>query len=234
MSGLKIFTYPNNTRAQKALIAAEYYGLSIEVPPFKFGEDNKTKEFLQLNPNGMVPLLVTSEGPIFESAAIARYVAQLGDGSLYGKTTYESGLVDQWVDWAQWQIDLPAMAWLYPINGYIPEKPERTKKAKGDIRKSLTILNDHLKTRTFLVGERISLADIYVSLSLLNLYKNVLDPGFRNAFVHTNRWFLTCVNQPKFVKVIGSTELAKKMAVAKAPEKEEKKEEKKQEKKPKQ
>jgi len=65
-------------------------------------------------------------------------------------------------------------------------------------------------------------------LSLYPLYTNVLDNGFRNSFTNTNRWFLTCVNQPNFVKHIGNVELAKKMAVAKQPE--EKKEEHKEEK----
>ena len=212
----KIYSYPNNPRVFKALVAAEYYGITIEqTPDFKMGVDNQTEDFKKLNPNGKVPLLVTSEGPIFESAAIARYIANLGDKSLYGKTTYEHGLVDQWIDWAAWQIDLPSSAWLYPIFGFVPEKQERTKKAKADIRKALTILNDHLKARTFLVSERVTLADIYVSFSLYSLYTTVLDPGFRNAFSHVNRWFLTCVNQPNFAKHIGQVELAKKMAVAK-------------------
>ena len=115
-----------------------------------------------------------------------------------------------------WQIDLPAMAWLYPIFGLEPEKGERTKHAKKDIRKAFAILNEHLKTRTFLVGERISLADIFMSTSLTPLYKLVLDRSFRGEFVDVNRWFLTCVNQPIFLEVQGPVELAKKMAVAQA------------------
>merc|ERR1712232_372686 len=79
------------------------------------------------------------------------------------------------------QVDLPAMAWLYPIAGYVPDNKNRTKKAKGDIRKALSILNEHLKTRTFLVSERVTLADIVVALSLKNLYTTVLDPNFRRA-----------------------------------------------------
>jgi elongation factor 1-gamma len=228
---LKIYSYPNNPRVNKALIAASYYGVTIETTPnFQMGVDNQTTEFKAMNPNGKVPVLQTPEGAIFESAAIARYVARLGDKSLYGKTVFESGQIDQWVDWCQWNVDLPAMAWLYPIRGFVPDNQNRTKKAKGDIRKALQILNDHLKTRTFLVGERISLADIYVSCSLYPLYQTVLDPGFRNSFAHTNRWFLTCINQPNFLKVIGTIELTKKMQVAKSepveqPKKEEPKKE---------
>ena len=50
--GLKLYTYPGNKNAFKALIAAEYVGASIDVPAFNMGVDNKKPEFLKLNPNG--------------------------------------------------------------------------------------------------------------------------------------------------------------------------------------
>lgn len=50
---LKLYTYPNNTRAYKALIAAQYVHVDVELPEFEFGKTNKTAEFLMLNPSGM-------------------------------------------------------------------------------------------------------------------------------------------------------------------------------------
>merc|ERR1711915_929395 len=72
--------------------------------------------------------------------------------------------------------------------------------------------NDHLLTRTFLVGERISLADIAVACTLLNLYKHVLDPSFRKPFLNVTRWFTTVINQPNAKAVIGNFTLCSKMA----------------------
>ena len=37
-----------------------------------------------------MPVLVTPEGGLFESTAIARYVAKLADTALVGRTPYES------------------------------------------------------------------------------------------------------------------------------------------------
>lgn len=48
-----------------------------------------------------------------------------------------------------------------------------TDKAMEDIKKSLTVLNNALLTKTFLVGERVTLADISVACNLLMLYKQV-------------------------------------------------------------
>eukprot|EP00662_Eupelagonemidae_sp_cell21_P055035 gene55035-12086_t len=50
-----------------------------------------------------VPALQTPEGYLFESNAIARYVARLGDAkgaNLLGHTSFESAQVDMWVDFA--------------------------------------------------------------------------------------------------------------------------------------
>jgi elongation factor 1-gamma len=78
-------------------------------------------------------------------------------------------------------------------------------------------LNDHLKDQTFLVGERVTLADIVVALHLLGLYTHVLDPGFRKAFVNTNRWFETVVNQPNWKEVLGEVVLCVKAAMPQKP-----------------
>ena len=78
---LTLVTYPGNFRAFKALIAAEYAGVEIAV------KDVDAKAAAKLSPTGKVPVLETPQGTIFESNAIARYVARLrSDADLYGRT----------------------------------------------------------------------------------------------------------------------------------------------------
>ncbi|XP_032872093.1 elongation factor 1-gamma [Amblyraja radiata] len=89
---------------------------------------------------------------------------------------------------------------------------QATEHAKEELKKVLAILDEHLKTRTFLVGERVTLADITLVCSLLWLYKQVLEPSFRQSFTNTNRWFVTCINQPQFKAVLGQVNLCDKMA----------------------
>ena len=84
---LQLFTYPGNFRAFKALIAAEYVGVDIDVPDFDVEKTAKTPSFLAMSPMGKVPVLKTPQGAIFESNAIARYVARLRkDTEIYGST----------------------------------------------------------------------------------------------------------------------------------------------------
>lgn len=106
MSGLTLYTDLGNFRAFKILIAAEYNSIDINIPEFKIG-DNKTVQFLKKSPLGRVPVLETPTGCIFESNAIARYVARIRrDTELYGVSFFESGLVDSWIDFAAHDIEL--------------------------------------------------------------------------------------------------------------------------------
>ena len=72
-----LYTYPDNFRAFKALIAAKYSGAQVTLAKdFVFGETNKKPEFLNKFPLGKVPAFEGSDGVLLtESNAIAYYVA---------------------------------------------------------------------------------------------------------------------------------------------------------------
>lgn len=123
-------------------------------------------------------------------------------------------MVQQFIALSDNELAPALAAWVYPVLGFYPLNEAATKKAKEDIVKFLTFLNKHLLTRTFLVTEYVTLADIFIVSSLLLFYKHVFDPEFRAPFGNVNRWFLTCVNQPFFKEVIGELPLCVKMQVA--------------------
>lgn len=207
----KLYTYPDNFRAQKALIAAKYSGAQLTVPAdFVFGETNKSPEFLKKFPLGKVPAFESSDGVILtESNAIAYYVAT---DELRGADAVSKAQVVQWMSWADNEILPASCTWVFPCMGIMQFNKVATDRAKEDVKSALTCLNDHLLTRTFLVGERISLADIATACTLLNLYKHVLEPNFRKPFGNVNRWFTTVINQPNVKAVIGDFALCTKMA----------------------
>jgi len=207
-----LFTYPDNFRAQKALIAAKYSGAQVTVAKdFVFGESNKTPEFLAKFPLGKVPAFEGSDGTcLTESNAIAYYVA---NDELRGGTDPASrAQVVQWMCMADNEILPAACTWVFPTMGIMQFNKNATDRAKEDIKVALKTLNDHLLTRTFLVGERLSLADIAVACTMLALYKQVLDSDFRKPFMNVTRWFTTVVNQPNVLAVLGQVVLCSKMA----------------------
>uniref|UniRef100_UPI00358FD81F elongation factor 1-gamma n=2 Tax=Myxine glutinosa TaxID=7769 RepID=UPI00358FD81F len=209
-----LYTFPDNWRACKALIASQYSGavlrLASEPPEFVFGHTNKSADFLAKFPLGKVPAFEGDDGfCIFESNAIAYYVA---NDSLRGETREAAALVTQWVSFSDCDIVPPASTWVFPTLGIIQFNKQATERAKEDVKRILAILNEHLLTQTFLVGERVTLADITVVCSLLSLYKQVLEPAFRQPYGNVDRWFMTCVQQPQFKAVLGEVNLCEKMA----------------------
>lgn len=87
MSFGKIYTYPNNPRVQKALIAAKYNDLKVDVAEINIGVDNKTDEYVKKFPLGKVPAFEGADGfTLYESSAIAYYVANKEGTTLFGKT----------------------------------------------------------------------------------------------------------------------------------------------------
>ncbi|PWS22046.1 hypothetical protein DKP78_20420, partial [Enterococcus faecium] len=87
-----------------------------------------------------------------------------------------SAEVLQWVSFADNDIIPSASAWVFPTLGIMQFNKQATEQAKEEVKRVLAYLNQHLNTRTFLVGERESLADVTVVCSLLWLYKQVLEP----------------------------------------------------------
>jgi len=217
---LKIYTYPDNYRVWKALIAAQYNGVDIELPAFDMDKDLKTEAFKAKNPLQKVPVLETPQGCLFESNAIARYVARLGGANLLGGSAFAAGQVDQWVDFCNNELEPARGIWLYPIMGYLAYNEKAYTEAKKEMTRVLTALNDHLLNNTFLVGNAVTLADIVIVSSLVHLYSMVFTPKFLAPFTNVTRWFNTCINQPEFAKVVGKVEFAKEEAqVAKADKK---------------
>ena len=206
-----LYTYPDNFRAFKALIAAQYSGAKVKVAEdFVFGVTNKSEEFLKKFPNGKVPAFETSDGkPLSESNAIAYFLAN--EQLRGGKCPFAQAQVQQWLSFADNEIVPASCAWVFPLLGILPLQKNST--AKEDATTLLTLLNKKLVDCTFLVGERISLADIVVFASLMHLYQYVLEPSVRAAFPAVNRWFITMLNQHQVKAVVKDYKLCEKSLV---------------------
>jgi len=211
MAAGTLYTYPKNFRAYKILIAARYGGTDVQLDSnFKFGETNKSAGFLAKFPLGKVPAFSSKKGlNLSESNAIAKYV---GSAKLQGESAEAAAQVQQWIDFADNEILPAACTWVFPCLGVTQYNKQETERAKLQIMKALCVLNDYLVTRTFLVGESITQADISLCCNMLALYEMVLDPVTRLPFVNVNRYFTTVVNQPHVKAVLGEVKLATSMA----------------------
>ncbi|KAG0308921.1 Elongation factor 1-gamma [Linnemannia gamsii] len=236
-----IYSYPQNPRVFKALVVAKYNGLEVKVDDkFVMGTTNKTDAWIAKFGASQVPAFEGADGTIIiESGAIAYYLAHLkADSSLIGRSNAEEAHIQQWVQFVDCSLTTALSAWIYPILGYSPYNKASETAAIERTRACLATLERHLIKKTYLVGERVTLADISSASALFAGYKMVFDAPFRKEFPAVTRWFTTIVNQPNFKAVAGEVALCETQAKFVPPKKETKekkpKEEKpKEEKKPK-
>ncbi|KAI8804538.1 glutathione S-transferase, partial [Cladochytrium replicatum] len=201
-----IYSYSNDHRTARALIAASYGNRDINVTEIELGVDNLKPEFLSKFPLGKVPAFEGADGyTLYESNAISRYLG--GDALSGGSDPRIASLISQFVGLNDRELVPAETVWLYPIYGWLPHNAEMVARAKEEVSRVLAYLDSHLLSRTFLVGESVTLADITLVTTLQNFYKTVFDKDFRKRFGNVNRWFLTCVNQPNFAKVLGEVKL---------------------------
>lgn len=194
-----------NARSHKILVAAAFANVPVTLKACTYGVENETCTFARnCSPCMRFPSLQTEEGYVFESNAIMRHIARLDKSGnrLYGSTPFESSQVDMWLDFAATEIDASMMPFLMQFFANIPAPAD----AINRLEESLTGLELWLETRTFLVGERLTIADISIAFSLQWVYRATGDHGealskkFRNVF----RLYNTVMQQPKTVEVLAS------------------------------
>lgn len=147
-------------------------------------------------------ILKAADATLFDINAIAFF---LSNSQLRREDDlFASSQVLQWTNYAQNHI-LPAVSgWVIPSLDTSVSKDMKTnaKVSKEDVLSALRTLDNTLHTRTYLIGERITLADIFVFIALLPLYEYVLDPHYRKQYTNLNRWFSTILNQPQVKCVV--------------------------------
>jgi glutathione S-transferase len=161
--------------------------------------ETKRPDFLRLNPNGKIPILLLDDGTaLSESNAIIDYLAEGTD--LYPTDRLARARVLQWQFFEQYSHE-PYIAVARYINRYLglPEsrRPEYESKQTGGI-KALQVMEEQLKKTPFLIGNDYSVADIS-----LYAYTHVADEGGFDllAFPAVVAWLSRVKAQPGHVTI---------------------------------
>jgi glutathione S-transferase len=139
--------------------------------------ESRTPEFLAINPNGKIPVLVVQgRGPIAESHAIIAYLAERS--ALIPSDPYERALMWQWMCFEQYQLE-PGVAtlrfWLKSLKQTPQELGERHTERYKRGADALAVLERGLAHRQWIASGAPSLADI-----ALFAYTHVADEaGYR-------------------------------------------------------
>lgn len=160
------------------------------------GQDDKKECFRKKSPFQRLPVLETDMGScLVGSNAICRFIARMrNDKYLYGETLQQSGEVDMWLDFCANEVEIPVLAWA--------SQSSVESKAKSDVTKALKVMNEHLKLHTFMVGERITIADICLCVVLAFAAKK-FGCCLVKSHPEVTRWMETITNQKSYKKVCG-------------------------------
>ena len=184
---LRILGKPASINVRKVLWLCEELALPYELEPWGRGQrDPNVPEFLALNPNALVPVIVDGDAVLWESNTICRYLAgKLGRDDLLPRDVLARARVEQWMDWQAGELN---NAWRYAFmslvrNSPAHQDPAAVQASAAAWNRYMAILDRQLaQAGGFAVGPSFTLADIGLGLSV-------------------NRWFMTPIARPELAHV---------------------------------
>jgi GST-like protein len=165
----------------KVSIMLEEAGLAYEPHLVDFGSnDQLSPEFLSLNPNNKIPAILDPRGPdgsplaLFESGAILLYLAEKSGQLLPHNSRYQA------IQWLMFQMGgvgpmFGQLGFFHKFAGREWQDKRPRDHYVAESRRLLQVLNQHLETRAWMLGDEYSIADI----SLFPWVRNLI--GFYGA-----------------------------------------------------
>ena len=168
------------------------------------------KNLVSKTPTTTLPFLETEKGNLSETNAILFYFAQKYKKDLLGKNNFENAKINQWIEFSSHEINRCLKAIVYPMFGWQEFCKELSDKENAKLKDYLKILEKELEGKDFLVGNRLTLADI-VLFRYLRLFMMCQFPeGMRNKVLpHTTKWFENIMKTNEAIQAYGRIILCK-------------------------
>lgn len=179
---LQLYSLPT-PNGVKVSIMLEEIGLPYEVHLVDFGKDDqKTTEFLSLNPNGKIPAILDPNGPggrplpLFESGAILQYLAEK-TGKLLPQDAARRYQTIQWVHFQMGGIGpmFGQVGFFHKFAGKDFEDKRPRDRYVSEAKRLLGVMETHLAARQWFMDDDYTIADI----SMLGWVRNLV--GFYGA-----------------------------------------------------
>jgi glutathione S-transferase len=194
MSGLRIYGIAR-TRAYRVLWMAMELGLDYEHLPIEIGDAGaRSPDFLAINPNGRLPVIVDDGFVLFESLAITLYLAKKhSNGKLYPATLEGEARAWQWSFWAIAEVDRGVNIWSLHAVRLAPE--ERNASLREEALKVIAgpfqVLDAALAKTPYLLGNDFTVADLNVAAAISRAIEMDL-----SATPHLKAWLTRCLDRP--------------------------------------
>ncbi|MBK3472183.1 glutathione S-transferase [Pseudomonas sp. PA-7-1E] len=168
---LKILGRTSSINVRKVLWTCQELGIDYVREDWGIGfKPTQSPDFLALNPNAQVPVLIDDHGVLWESNTICRYL--VGLYQRHDLLPVEPALrarVEQWMDWQATELN---PSWGYAFHALVRQNPnyqdpQRIQAGVQAWNDKMALLEQQLtKTGAYVAGEEFTLADILIGLSV--------------------------------------------------------------------
>jgi glutathione S-transferase len=183
------------TRAFRALWIAEELGLAYDHVPVEIGDAGaRTPEFLALNPNGRLPVIVDGDFVLSESLAITLYLAKkYSPGKLYPDSREAEARVWQWSLWAVAEVDRGVNIWsLHAVRLPAGERDAALREAALRVLAApFKVLDTAVAAQPYLLGADFTVADLNVAAVI----SRAVDMDL-SAWPSLKSWLTRCLERP--------------------------------------
>jgi glutathione S-transferase len=200
-----IFYYAPMTSATRIHWALEELEMPYEKKKIDLASgDQKSAEYLALNPNGKVPLVVEDGVAIYESLAILIYLGERYgvDKGLFPKPGMERAESLTWLVWAQVTLAEAGGRIMRNTSERFPEDERNAKAAeaaKNDLHAALAIVERALEGKEYLVGGKFSYADLAIAGYVPFFARIGAD---LSPFKNIQAWIGRCTARPALAKAM--------------------------------
>ncbi len=194
---LHIWGRMSSINVKKVVWTAQELGLSFQRTEAggQFGVV-KTPKYVALNPNSVVPVIEDNGFVLWESNVIVRYLsAKHARGTLYPADLLDQFDAERWMDWQQTTLNPASRPGFIQLIRTPADQRNGAVIAESNaaVETLMARLNAHLSQRSFMVGERFSMADIPLACEVHRWF-NLPQP--RAARPHLERWYQAILARP--------------------------------------
>jgi len=186
---LKLYNYPDCPFCQKVRVVLAEKDLEYEKTLVDLRkQDQKTPEFLQLNPYGKVPVLVDEDTVVYDSTIINEYLdEEYPIPALMPEDSQGKAQVRTLEDYCDNSFIPPTTVLLAQALKPEGERDEqRVEQAREELRRCLYFLREKLDGNQYLVGNQFTLADAAFAPRMIVLGR--LGFEFEPALAPVQQW----------------------------------------------
>ena len=168
------------------------------------------KKIVSKIPTITLPYLETSQGNISETNAILYYFASKYKKDLLGKNPFENAKINQWIEFCSSELNECQKAMIYPLFGWNDYCKEKYDNYNGKLKDYIKIFEKELENKNYLVGNRLTLADIvlfrYLRLFMMFQFPEAMR---KKVLPNTSKYFENMMKTEEVIKSYGRIILCK-------------------------